>query len=717
MRNDQHMMNHPAPRLRARLCIATFDFAACALVATLLSFAFTQPAWAYVDPSVMTYTIQALAGVAVALSAVAGVAMRRTRKALFKALNIDVNRNKEVEADVCRIDPDTGRPVKGGAVGATAQMPRKAPGKARDRGYAPGWKVRIPLALATSTFFVFTLFVVAPYEIVAASAGSVFFSLNDVWQPIAMVAAAMVAVLALLLSLLRGRAFNLALLLVFGIGLGCYAQALFLNGGLPPSDGHSITWNDYRRPMVVSGIVWLILIIGPLQLSKVNRQRTQLGAAALSLALVIVQGVGVGSLFANAATAGTSGDKAVVTEQGLYDVSSKKNVVVFVLDTYDTQFLQSTLQAAPDLLDDFKGFTWYRDSLGSMIPTRYGLSFLLHGQYPQPDEDFGTYLNQRYKRAHFLQDVQNLNFSTGIYTDTLGTQFLSDEEANNLVNSKTINVHPASNTITSWNSTLKALAKCAFYRDMPWMLKPFFWFYTDEINQATNADNPDIDPANKPYIMNDAGYYNSLKQRGLTIQENDEQYDGAFRFIHMTGTHWPYNLDENGNDIGLHNANLTQQARGCMKPVQHYINQLKEMGVYDNTTIIITADHGDWYLTENPLEKVTVPYMLVKPAQSAELDSQPYKVSQAPVAAEDVLPTCIKYMGGDYSTYPGYSMDEIPEGLQRPRFFNMTLDRDAKDYKIIQYEVNGDSLDFANWKLTGVSWDVGEGSKAKGDHD
>ncbi|WP_418954077.1 hypothetical protein, partial [Tractidigestivibacter sp.] len=48
-----------------------------------------EPALAYVDPSVMTYTIQALAAVAVALSAVLGVAFRRTRKALMRLLHID----------------------------------------------------------------------------------------------------------------------------------------------------------------------------------------------------------------------------------------------------------------------------------------------------------------------------------------------------------------------------------------------------------------------------------------------------------------------------------------------------------------------------------------------------------------------------------------------------------------------------------------------------
>ena len=53
--------------------------------------ALTRPALAYVDPSVMTYTIQALAGVAVALSAVLGVVWRRARRWLLRAMHADEN--------------------------------------------------------------------------------------------------------------------------------------------------------------------------------------------------------------------------------------------------------------------------------------------------------------------------------------------------------------------------------------------------------------------------------------------------------------------------------------------------------------------------------------------------------------------------------------------------------------------------------------------------
>lgn len=54
---------------------------------------------AYIDPSVATYMIQAIAGVVIAVGAVAGVYWRKTRKKINDKLGIDENRNKEVESD------------------------------------------------------------------------------------------------------------------------------------------------------------------------------------------------------------------------------------------------------------------------------------------------------------------------------------------------------------------------------------------------------------------------------------------------------------------------------------------------------------------------------------------------------------------------------------------------------------------------------------------
>ncbi|MCH5285951.1 MAG: hypothetical protein J1E43_00885 [Christensenellaceae bacterium] len=55
---------------------------------------------AYIDPSVMTYAIQAVAGVAIAVGAVVGIYWRKAKKKVQDKLGIDENAKKEVEEDV-----------------------------------------------------------------------------------------------------------------------------------------------------------------------------------------------------------------------------------------------------------------------------------------------------------------------------------------------------------------------------------------------------------------------------------------------------------------------------------------------------------------------------------------------------------------------------------------------------------------------------------------
>ena len=60
-------------------------------------------AHAYLDPSVMTYTIQVVAGVVVAVGAVVGIYWRKAKKKVQDKLGIDENAKKEVEDDVVEI--------------------------------------------------------------------------------------------------------------------------------------------------------------------------------------------------------------------------------------------------------------------------------------------------------------------------------------------------------------------------------------------------------------------------------------------------------------------------------------------------------------------------------------------------------------------------------------------------------------------------------------
>ena len=61
---------------------------------------------AYIDPSVMTYVIQAVAGIVVAVGAVVGIYGRKAKKKVNEALGVDENKNKEVESDDIVVEND-----------------------------------------------------------------------------------------------------------------------------------------------------------------------------------------------------------------------------------------------------------------------------------------------------------------------------------------------------------------------------------------------------------------------------------------------------------------------------------------------------------------------------------------------------------------------------------------------------------------------------------
>lgn len=74
-------------------------FLTCSLMAAM-----TVNASAYLDPSVMTYTIQVVAGVVVAVGAVVGVYWRKAKKKVQDSLGMDENAKKTVEEDVIELE-------------------------------------------------------------------------------------------------------------------------------------------------------------------------------------------------------------------------------------------------------------------------------------------------------------------------------------------------------------------------------------------------------------------------------------------------------------------------------------------------------------------------------------------------------------------------------------------------------------------------------------
>ncbi len=74
------------------------------ILASLIILTLSTTAFAYIDPSVMTYVIQAVAGIVIATGAVIGIYYRKAKKKVTQTLNIDEEAKKEKEEDIVIFD-------------------------------------------------------------------------------------------------------------------------------------------------------------------------------------------------------------------------------------------------------------------------------------------------------------------------------------------------------------------------------------------------------------------------------------------------------------------------------------------------------------------------------------------------------------------------------------------------------------------------------------
>lgn len=693
----------PLQRLRARTATAAlWALTALALTATW-SLVPTSPAYAYVDPSVMTYTIQAVAGLAVALSAVIGVVFRRTRRKLYELFNIDENARKISESAVTPIDPASPDADKRLAIArdAAASLAAACDEQVSTAPHKMRWNRRLVFALVMCVFMAFIVFIAPALEIFGANGDSLVFGLAAVWWIPVVFCLAFAVIAAFMLSVLRGRPFYVALVVVFALTVAAYVQSLFLNQGMMPADGGFIGWNEpfFVGKMVLSGIVWLVIVAVIVVLSQFNPHTWLKATTALACAIMVVQLVGVISVAVDSSkNAVAEQNKPYVTQGSLLTVSPKSNVVVFVLDTYDTAILEKILAEDPHFLDEFEDFTYYRDSVGTMIPTTNAIPNMLTARKPAPGQDVAEYRATKYQNSTYLDDIHDLGYSIGMYSDSLMMDF--NNPADRAIADKTLNVHPVSHApIDVWR-TFIAMEQCALYREVPWVAKPAFWYYTSDLNNRMIADSDTTNYDDTLYELDDAAILDMVRTQGL--EPVDEGEAGAFRFIHLFGPHFPYSVNEDGEAVGTNQSDQVSQAKGSMKVVDEYLTQLKRLGLYDEATIVVTADHGVWYLTDDPVRAPISPIMLVKPRKAPGSGHAPVQLSTTPVCHDDIQPTVIAAMGGDSAKY-GITFSEIDDPM-RTRYFDALTSAGDEGQHFIEYAITGDVLDLKNWEKTGNVW-------------
>ena len=556
------------------------------------------------------------------------------------------------------------------------------------------WKSRLITALLSNLFLVGTIFVFAPLEVYVGNFLNFHFGFGITCQIMILAALAVLCAVTLIEMLLPRKAALMLNALTVGVGICCYVQMMFLNGKMVKLTGADMITTRAER--IANLGIWaaIILAIGAgaaLLLHKKKSKILHSGLRSVSLMLTVMQTAGLLSVALTTDMSSAGG--YMLAGDGRFEVAPKNNTLVFILDSAENSIFDSMLEQFPDVHDAFSGFTYYSNATSMHSRTYPSLMYMLTGKVCHYDQPAEEYMRKAVEEGAMLKGlkeagVDNRVFMWGVEKFTKAAKpFVS-----NLV-------------ITGFNSLesvsvphlLEGMLNISLYKAMPYRIKYALEYSMERINQRV------IRHDHEPYQYYDYEYYQDLKSSELTV---NEEYAGAFRFYHLHGSHHDMYWDENMVRIDV--LTKEQPLRGSLKIIEEYMRKLDEKGLLDETTIIVTADHGQF----DKINSVDIknnrkippnPMLLVKYADSDM--SKPLEISQAPVSHAEMIATVMEGCGLNDGTY-GQTFREIPEHEKREREYYYTLVRSGKEESLIQFLIDGDANSFENWEFSGNQWDI-----------
>lgn len=466
------------------------------------------------------------------------------------------------------------------------------------------------------------------------------------------------------IALLPNRILKITNALILGVGIASYIQNMFMNIKLSEDDGSPMQWETLGNFPVINLIIWIVLLIVVVSACILLKKKWELVSMAAAGFLCAIQLVAVLSLLLTSMGGRNENGALQMSGRNQFKVASDENIIVFVLDTYGSTQMENAMMQYPDMLDGLQDFTYYNNADCHYYCTFPSMTNMLTGN----NFDFGAQLSQEWM-AESWQSERAVNFYETLHKEGFVCNLYSAETGyvyGDLINltEKFDNVNHMT-PIVDQKQLVKLMAKMSMYRYVPYIVKPRFEVLTLEFGEIVSYEG-DVTS-----IDNNGEFYQKLLNERLQI---DEEEENALIIQHLFGTHKPYTINEHANLV--ESAEVSQTARGLFVIVDEYINQLKELGLYENATIIITADHGSWYGGD------AQPIFFIK--RSGE-QHDTMQTNSAPISLDDFQATILSVLDCEYDGY-GTSIFDWEAGDTRERSVYMRISNE--DYP----EVPGSSF-------------------------
>lgn len=501
------------------------------------------------------------------------------------------------------------------------------------------------------------IFLIGPLEIYSGNISEFEFGINDFIYLFICICCIIVLVGSFIIVLLPQKIIHILEILIFSFSIAAYIQNNFLNNGIYNNNGIGVIWNELKIPMFLNGIVWISIIFTVIVVIYGLKGKSMKVVVLGSLLFGIIQIISSVTIFLSTPINGTAGDKYMISSEGQYLVAPNKNIIILVLDSYSNGTFEYFVDSNPHAAELLKDFTYYSDASSDYRTTFPSIIHMLTGVEVNEDiktvEEWKEYAWNRDECISFYRKLKDNGYISNIFLDKYNYSIIG---ANKNLVGKFDNVVESKRKNIDSGLCIRLLTKMSLYKFVPFVLKPkcevMTYSFRDVIIVESDNTDGEIPSANYEF-------YKKLVDQRIKI---DNDIDNKFTFILLDGIHAPFVNDMNCNEVKSEETNLIDVEKGIFVMLDEYISQLKKLGVYDNATIIICADHGG-----------AEPMFIMK--MEDEQHSQ-MKINKAPICYSDIRPTIMEIVGEDYEEY-GCSIHSISDDEIRRR---LLYSKDEKGY-------------------------------------
>ncbi len=281
-------------------------------------------------------------------------------------------------------------------------------------------------------------------------------------------------------------------------------------------------------------------------------------------------------------------DKKLVSQpsfhKSLLEFSPEKNIIHIILDEFQTDIMVEILDEDAPWEKAFRGFHFFENTASVYPTTIMAVPSMLSGRVYRNEMDKELFLDEVFEKNEFLQSLEDHNYRRDFHTVYVYCG------KNRLLN--------CSPHFSGAVGTLKyELIDIALFKSVPDLIKPYI--YNDERWLMRSHFSED------KYLKTPGGIAYLLWRKYIS-EINNESEQPTYKFFHSGITHSPMVLDE---DCKIHDArpatleDFKQQGICALRQVVGFLQRLKELGVYENSFIIISSDHGSSYVAEGFGEK------------------------------------------------------------------------------------------------------------------